>query len=139
MNQHKSHWSFWLITSLMLIWNAMGCINFIMQMNPEMLASYLESEQLIINNRPMWATIGFAVAVFGGAIGCLMLLFKQSAAFFVFIASLLGVLITMVHSLGAGIEFGGAEIIGIIIMPVAIAVFLVWYSIYTKTKGWVGA
>lgn len=36
----KAHWSFWLISILLLAWNAMGALNFIMQMSPEMVSSY---------------------------------------------------------------------------------------------------
>jgi hypothetical protein len=55
----------------------------------------------------------------------------------VFVTSLLGVIVTMIHSLGLGIDFGPAEIIGIILMPLILAVFLIWYSRYTDRKGWV--
>ena len=137
MKDNKAHWSFWIISVLMLIWNLMGCINFFVQMNPDMVASYQETEQAIIQDRPIWATAAFAIAVFGGALGCLLLMLRKSIAFYLFIASLLGVLVTMPHTLGAGIDFGTGELIGIIFMPVAVAVFLVWYLKYTQSKGWV--
>lgn len=130
------HWSFWLITGLLLVWNVLGCVNFFVQMNPQMLTSYRESEQAIVEGRPLWATVGFAVGVFGGAIGCVLLLLKRTMALYVFIASLLGVIDTMVYSLSIGIEFGVGEIVGIILMPLAVAGFLVWYSKYTENKGW---
>ena len=131
------HWSFWLIGVIALIWNVMGVINFFVQMNPEMISAYRESERAIIVGRPAWATGGFALAVFGGAIGCILLLFKKSAAYYLFIASLLGGIVTMVHTLGIGIEFGIGEILGIILMPVAVAAFLIWYSKITEKKGWI--
>lgn len=139
MNETKGgiHWSFWLIGGLGLLWNVMGVINFFVQMNPDMLAAYRESERAIIKVRPAWATGAFAIAVFGGALGCLLLLFRKSAAFYVFIASLLGVIVTMVHTLGAGVEFGLAEILGIVLMPLVVAAFLVWYSKRAEGKGWI--
>jgi hypothetical protein len=131
---HAVHWSFWLIGAVALIWNVMGTVNFFVQMNPDALAAYRESERLIIEGRPIWATAAFALAVIGGAIGSLLLLLRKSLAFYVFIASLLGVVVTMIHSLGSGIEFGIGEIVGIILMPVAVAVFLVWYSKFIEGK-----
>ena len=131
------HWSFWVISALMLIWNIMGCINFFMLMNPEMVNSYRETEQAIISGRPAWATVAFAVAVFGGALGCFLLMLKKSVSFYLFIASLLGVVVTMIHTLSAGIEFGTGEILAIILMPLVVAAFLVWYSKYTENKGWI--
>ena len=57
------HWSFWLISAIALIWNVLGSVNFFMQMNPDMLDAYRESERAIIQGRPVWATGAFAVAV----------------------------------------------------------------------------
>jgi len=120
----------------MLLWNVMGCINFLVQMNPDMVASYRESEQAIISGRPAWATVAFAIAVFGGALGCLLLMLKRSAAFYLFIFSLLGVAVTMIHTLDTGLDFGAGEIAGFIIMPLAVAAFLIWYSRYVERRGW---
>ncbi len=130
------HWSFWLLASVALIWNLLGAINFVMQMDAEMLVNYRESERMIIENRPLWATLGFAVAVFGGALASLLLLLKKSMALYLFVASFIGVLITMLHSLGSGIQFGVAEIIGIILIPIIVAVFLIWYCKRCEKKGW---
>ena len=130
------HWSFWVISTFMLLWNVMGCINFLVQMNPDMVASYRESEQAIISGRPAWATVAFAIAVFGGALGCLLLMLKKSASFYLFIFSLLGVAVTMIHTLNTGFDFGVGEIVGFILMPLAVAAFLIWYSRYVERRGW---
>lgn len=131
------HWSFWVIGIVTLIWNVMGSINFFVQMNPEMYTAYRETERLIIVGRPMWATVGFAIAVFGGAIGCLLLLLKKTIAYYFFIASLLGVFVTIAHALSVGINFGIGETLGIILMPMLVAVFLIWYSKLAESKGWI--
>ncbi len=131
------HWSFWVIGAIALIWNVMGVINFFVQMNPDMVAAYRESERAIIEGRPAWATGAFAIAVFGGTLGCLLLLLRKSAAYYLFIASLLGVVVTMVHTLGVGIDFSLGEILGIILMPLVVAAFLIWYSKLSQSKGWV--
>ncbi len=133
----RVHWSFWTIGAVALIWNIMGVINFFVQMNPDVLAAYRESERAIIEGRPLWATGGFAIAVIGGALGCLLLLLRKSAAFYAFIASLLGVIVAIVHALGVGIEFGLGEILGIILMPLVVAAFLTWYSKQAERKGWI--
>jgi len=114
----------------------LGSVNFLMQMNPEMHTAYRGNERLIVEGRPIWATAGFAVAVFGGTIAGFLLLLKRSAAYFVFVASLMGVLVTMAYTLGLGIDFGAGEILGIIVMPVTIAIFLVRYSKFAKNKDW---
>ncbi len=134
------HWSFWVISAVALIWNVMGVINYFMQMNADALATYPEAERAIVEGRPAWATGAFAIAIFGGALGCLLLLFRKSAAYYLFIASLLGVIVTMIHTLGVAsstIDFSLGEILGIILMPLVLAAFLVWYSKQTRSKGWI--
>ena len=130
------HWSFWVVGITALIWNGLGVINFFVQMDPDVLASYRESERAIVEGRPLWATGAFVLAVFGGALGCLLLLLKNSAAYYLFIASLLGVIGTIIRALGLGIDLGLGEILGIVLMPLAVAVFLIWYSKQAKNKGW---
>jgi hypothetical protein len=135
------HWSFWLIGVVMLIWNVMGIINFFVQMNADALASFPESHRAIVEGRPAWATGGFALAVFGGTLGCLLLLIRKSAAYYLFIASLLGVIVTMIHTIGiAGsiIDLTPFEILLMILMPVIVAAFLIWYSKWAGSKGWIG-
>ena len=132
------HWSFWMVGIAALIWNGLGVINFFAQMDPDVLASYRESERATVEGRPLWATGAFVLAVFGGALGCLLLLLRNSAAYYLFIASLLGVIGTMTHALGLGIDLGLGEILGIVLMPLAVAAFLIWYSKQAKNKGWLG-
>jgi hypothetical protein len=136
-NMNGVHWTFWIIGAIALIWNVMGVINFFVQMNPDMLASYRESERAIIEGRPAWATGGFAIAVFGGAFGSLLLLLRRAAAYFLFMVSLIGVAVAMIHALSVGIDFGIGEILGIILMPLVVASFLIWYSKLAQSKGWV--
>ena len=134
------HWSFWAIGAVALIWNVVGVINFFAQMDPGVLAAYRESERAIVEGRPAWATGAFAIAVFGGALGCLLLLLRKSAAYYLFIASLLGVIVTMTHTLdiaGSTIDFSPFEILLMILMPLVVAAFLIWYSKQARSKGWI--
>ncbi len=134
------HWSFWAIGVVALIWNVMGVINFFVQMNADALASFPESHRAIIEGRPAWATGAFAIAVFGGALGCLLLLLRKSAAYYLFIASLLGVIVQLIHTLGIAsstIDFSPFDILMIILMPLAVAAFLIWYSKWAESKGWI--
>ena len=130
----KSHWSFWLICIVALIWSVMGCINFLMQMNPDMLVNYPEVAQSIITSRPLWATVAFAVAVFGGALGDVLLLLKKSIARYLFIASLVGVIVTSIHTFQIT---SAMEILVGSLMSLVVAVFLVWYSKLVQLKGWI--
>ncbi len=135
-NKRAVHWSFWLIGALALLWNVGGSANYLMQMNPEMIDSYRASEQAIIASRPAWATAGFAIGVFGGALGCVFLLLRKSLSFYLFAVSLLGVVAAVAHTFTVDFDFSTAEILAFTLMPVVVAAFLVWYSRYAKGKGW---
>ena len=130
------HWSFWIISVVTLIFNVMGVINYFAQMNADSLASFPESYRPIIEGRPAWATAAFAIAVFGGSLGCLLLLLKKSAAFYVLIASLLGVIVTMMHIFGVA-GFSSFEIWIGVLMQLVVTAFLIWYSKQAESKGWI--
>lgn len=136
----RIHWSFWAITTVALVWNVLGAINFIMQMNADVVAAMPETHRAIIEGRPVWATAGFAIAVFGGALGCFLLLLRRSAAYQLFIASLVGVLVTMAHTMAvesSNTSFSPFDIAMMIVMPMAMAGFLIWYSKHAESKGWI--
>jgi len=111
----------------------MGSINFIMQMNPDMVANYPEAAQSLIASRPLWATIGFAIAVFGGVFGDVLLLLKRSVAFYFFVVSFVCVIVANIHT------FKITDAVDIWVgslMSLVVAAFLIWYSKFVKKKYW---
>ena len=131
------HWSFWAIGAVALIWNIAGSVNFVAQLNADQVATMPEAYRAIIENRPAWATVAFAIAVFGGTLGCLLLLIRKSASLYVFIASLLGVIATTAHALSmpnSTIDYTPV-LIGTA-MSLMVAAFLTWYSKWTGGRGW---
>ena len=130
------HWSFWMICVVTLIFNVMGVINYFVQMNADSLASFPESYRPIIEGRPAWATGAFAIAVFGGSLGCLLLLLRKPAAFYMFIVSLLGVIVSMIHIFGVA-GLGSFDVWMGVLIQLAVTVFLIWYSKLAERKGWI--
>ncbi|MGI9326765.1 MAG: hypothetical protein ACR2PZ_16215 [Pseudomonadales bacterium] len=127
------HWSFWAIAGVTLLYNLAGVGNYMMQMDANNLAALPDAYREIIESRPSWATGAFALAVFGAALGCLLLLLRKSAALYVFIASLLGAVVTMMHTLGtAPLEF----VIGNLVQ-LLVTVFLIWYAKHAQRKKWI--
>jgi len=132
--QVKTHWSFWAICVFALIWNTMGCINFIMQMNPEMMENFPDTAKSLIATRPIWATAAFAIAVFGGLLGDILLILKKAIAYYFFITSLLGVVVTNIYTVQVSSDMNiwvGS------LMSLVLAAFLIWYTKTVKQKGWV--
>lgn len=133
--------SFYVISGAALVWNLLGVMAYVMQvtMTQEAMNALPEAERMLLETAPVWATSAFAIAVNGGALGCLLLLLRQFWAFPVFVVSLAGVIVQLYHSLviANSIEVYGP---GGMIMPamiVVIAIFLVWYSKGAKEKGWI--
>ena len=135
------HWSFWVLAVFALLWNVLGSVNYLGQMNADLVATMPETHRAIIEGRPAWATGGFAVSVFAGALGGLLLLLRKSAAFYLFVASLLGAMVTMIHTIDVAtskIDFDTIEIGVMILAPLMVAAFFIWYSKQAEGKGWIG-
>ena len=133
----RAHWSFWVIGVVALVWNALGVVNFFIQTNAGAVTAMPEAERAIIQARPAWATAAFAIAVFSGALGGLLLLVRKSAALYLFVASLLGVMVQTIPYFGLipPVGYGRFVIAMYMLMPLAITAFFVWYAKRAKSKG----
>lgn len=129
------HWSFWVIGAVGLIFNLIGCMNYVSQMNAENVASMPDAYRAIVESRPSWGTGAFAIAVFGGSLGCLLLLLRKSVAVYVFIAALIGAVVAQIPFLGMA-DFPIAAWIGGV-SQVVFGALLVWYSKQTESRGWI--
>ena len=140
MSKIKVHWSFWLIALLGIIWSALGVMNYLMQTtNPEFVASFPELQRSLIENRPNWATAGFAVSVFSGLLGSLLLLIKKPLSFYFLVLSLLGTLLVVAHVLqvaGATGDFGLLQLVMMAGMPFIVSSILAWYPKLAQKRGW---
>ena len=128
----KPHLSFWIVAIAGLIWNLMGSMNYIMQTNPETVAQIPDVYQMIINGRPSWATAGFAIAVFGGSVGCILLLLRKNVAVPVFMLSLAGIVLTVIHA---------TMLVGMVpssVLSVLVGGALLWYATIARRKNWLG-
>lgn len=124
-----------------LIWNLLGVFAYIgqMMMTPEALSLLSVEEQALFENTPGWATGAFAIAVWGGALGSLLLLLKKKASKPVLILSLIGILVQMYHSFFISNNFEvygpGAAIMPV--MVIIIGIGLVWLSDKGIKEGWI--
>jgi hypothetical protein len=89
----KSKMVLWIVGSLGFLWNFLRSLNFMMQMKADALASMPDTFHTILANRQRWATAAFGLGVIGGAIGCILLLLKCPATVYVFMASLMSIVV----------------------------------------------
>ena len=121
--------AFWPIGLFCVIWNALGCFNFILQMDPGAAADLPAAYQAVIASRPGWVTAALSIAVFGGLLGCVLMLLRRATARLALFLSLIGVALTMGHALWAGAAVPGS--LSVIIssaMSLAVVIGLVWYT-----------
>lgn len=130
MSDQKPPFMFWAIAVVGLLWNLIGCWNYIVQSNPEAVAQMPDIYRLIVENRPAWATAGFAVSVFAGAVGAILMLLRRKIATGLFALSLLGSLATFYFTFRVlGIE---PATLSALLMSVALLIF----SNLAVRKGW---
>ena len=138
----KPSTSFWVISVIALLWNLMGVNAYIQQAfkTDSFKAMYNEEQLKMIAEAPAWATAAFAIAVFGGLLGCILLLRRKQIAKTVFIVSLIGILVQMYYNFFVidSIAVYGPGAMAMPIMVILFAVFLIWYANFCTKKNWIG-
>ncbi|KZS42296.1 hypothetical protein AWE51_02320 [Aquimarina aggregata] len=131
---------FWIIAILALLWNIMGVLAYLAQayITDEAIASLPEAEQSFYNNMPAWVTAAFAIAVFAGALGCILLLLRKKIASILFILSLIGIVMQTTYNffLQDFIVLSGSRMV-MPILVLLVAIFLIWFSKKTTVKAWI--
>ena len=131
-----------------LLWNLIGCVMYLFTgltpklLTPEVLGAMPEADRAAaeaslaqLAATPSWVMGAFAIAVFGGLLGSILLLMKKNLAIPVFGVSLLAVAGQVSYTLFlAGAEAAGSAVLPIIIL--VIAALLLWLSLKAKKAGW---
>ncbi|WP_222983616.1 hypothetical protein [Flagellimonas meishanensis] len=131
---------FWVVGVLALVWNIMGVMAYLGQayMSIEDLEKMTQAQRELFEGQPAWVTAAFAIAVFGGTLGCIALLLRKKWAKTVFIISLLGIVGQFIYNLflSNAIEVYGNQAIFMPIVVVVVGVLLVLLSKKGIQKGW---
>ena len=79
-------WHLWLVGIIGGLWSVMGVVSFIStQMNVEaMMSGFPPQQRAYFLSFPLWTDACWAISVFAGLIGCLLLLLGKRLAFPVF-------------------------------------------------------
>jgi hypothetical protein len=123
-----------------LLWNLIGCVAYLsdVTITPEAVAQMSPEQQALYNSRPAWAVSATAIAVWGGALGCIGLFLRKRWALPLLVASLLGVVVQDLAIFvlsGAGAMAGAAAYVlqGLVLL---IAVALVQLARKASASGW---
>ena len=131
--------SFWVVGVVALLWNLMGvAIYWMMVTTPveDIAGQYGQEFADIFATKPAWATGAFAIAVFGGLLGCIALLLRKSWARILFVISLIGVIVHNVWGVMAGtLDHVGTSDHIMTVVVMLISVFLIWFSSRMTSNG----
>ncbi len=132
---------FWIVAVAALLWNLLGVMAFVGQvtLTPEALAEMEPGERALYENVPIWATIAFALAVFGGALGCVLLLLRKRLASTVFLISLIGIVVQMGYNffLSGSLAVYGPGALAMPVMILVIGAGLLLFSKHAAKVGWI--
>ncbi|GFE74162.1 hypothetical protein NTCA1_18110 [Novosphingobium sp. TCA1] len=121
------------------MWNAFGCTDFSMTVtrNPEWLAPL--SPEMIdwLDAAPSWTIVTWALGVWGGLAGSLLLLLRSRWAVAAFTVSLLGLAVNQIYPFVSDVPamLTSPASIGITLVIWAVALFLLWYAMRLRSAG----
>jgi hypothetical protein len=131
---------YWVVGGLALIWNLLGVKAYLarVMMTEEAIAALPEAERALYTDAPTWAVGAFAIAVWAGALGCVVLLLRKSVALPVLIVSLVAIVVQDIHSffIADSMVVYGPTVMIMPMMVLVIAVALVWHARSSIAKGW---
>jgi hypothetical protein len=126
-------WHLWLVGIIGGLWGSISVLSFILtQMNVEAVMSRFPPQQReYFESFPLWAVAFWALGVFGGVIGSVLLLLKNRLAYRVLLASVIGAAVSNLGGLFllGGMEvMGGTSALGATAFPIFFAAFLASYA-----------
>lgn len=132
-------WHMWAVGVLGTLWNCIGAFDYVMSQtrNAAYMAAFASEQLDYFYAFPGWAVAGWALGVWGGLIGSLLLLLRSRWAVHAFALSLIGLAISTVYQLmtpmPASMTTPGA--IGLTVGIWVIAGLLLWYAMRMRWRG----
>jgi hypothetical protein len=127
----RAPWHLWVVGIAALLWNAVGALDYVMTQtrNAQYMAAFTPEQLAFFYGLPAWTVAAWAIGVWGGVLGSLLLLLRKSLATWVFLVSLIGVVLTTLQNyvLSNGLEVmggPGAVVFTAVIFLVAVALYV---------------
>lgn len=132
---------FWIFGVLALLWNLIGVGAYLNDafMSVEDLGEMTQDYRLLYESRPAWVTAAYAIAVWGGAVGCIALLLRKKWAQTLLLISLIGILAQNAYQffMSNTFEVLGSAAMLLPIMVIVIGILLVWFARWSERKGYI--
>lgn len=90
----------WIVGVLAVLWNCMGAFDYLMteSRNASYLSSFTAEQLTYFYGLPAWTIATWALGVWGGVLGSVLILLRRRLAVPVFAASLIGAVITFAYN-----------------------------------------
>ena len=131
---------FWIIGVLFLLWNIFGCIIYLFDKSLTDNGVLKFGGQAALDARhayPIWATVAYAIAVWGGLLAAFLYLLRKRLSLTLFVMSLIAAIICFVPTFtNSVVKAGGGD--SYWVMPVIVTVlgvFEVWWSRQKRHQG----
>ncbi|EDL48235.1 Predicted membrane protein [Erythrobacter sp. SD-21] len=126
-------WHLWLVGVLGALWNGFGCYIYTMAMtrDPEIMASAPPEMVAAFEEAPAWSNGAWALGVWGGLAGSLLLLARSRFALHSFAISLLGLIGTTTYEMNWDVPVDEVQRLAIW----AAALVLLGYSWIMRKRG----
>lgn len=131
---------FRIAAGLAVLWMGFGCFAYISEMtaSPEMMAQASEASRAIMAGRPTWSSAAFALAVWGGLVGTVLLFLRRAIAVPILWAALVATIVSYVWPLflsGIAGRYTGAEW-GLSLFILIAQGAITWLGVWAKRMGW---
>ena len=131
---------FWVVGVLVALWMLVGVLAWCVDlgMSAERLAQMPAAQQQLHAARPQWVFVVYAIAVFTGLAGAILLLLRHKLAKTLFLLSLFaaivqfGYIFSAMHALAL---LGPAMALPLPAMVIAVGLFTVWYARWCARHG----
>lgn len=129
----------WAVGLLATLWNAFGCFDYLMTQtrNEAYLAQFTDPQRVYFDSFPLWMEATWALGVWGGLAGSLLLLARSRHAVTAFAVSLAGLAVSTVYQYVLSrppedLQTGAMVAMNVAIWAVAIG--LLWYALRMRRR-----
>lgn len=130
---------YWTLAVLCLLWNIYGIYQYVGSLSrgaENLMAMGMTREQAqIYLGLPTWISVAFAVGVFGGTIGCVLLLLRRAAALPVLAASFAGYVALFAGDVFYGVFEAIPAQLAILVVVVLVAAILLAAAWVARLRG----
>lgn len=130
----------WIVGTLATLWNAFGAFDYLMTQtrNEAYLAHFTDPQRAYFESFPLWMEATWALGVWGGLAGALLLLARSRHAVTAFAISLAGLAVSTAYQYVLNSpppEMSGVGMVAMNLAIWAVAIGLLWYTVRMRRRG----